>query len=80
MKHSEQIHTITGAFGYSGKYIAKRLLDQGHTVNTLTNSVHRENPFGDRIKVYPFNFKNPEKLKEALKGASVLYNTPIVSG
>ena len=75
MKHSEQIHTITGAFGYSGKYIAKRLLDKGHTVNTLTNSVHRENPFGDRIKVYPFNFKNPEKLKEALKGASVLYNT-----
>lgn len=68
-------HAVTGAFGYSGKYIAKRLLDQGHDVITLTNSLHRKNPFGEKISAFPFNFDDPHKLKESLKGISVLYNT-----
>ena len=38
---------VTGAYGYSGQYIAQRLLDAGHEVHTLTNSPHRANPFGD---------------------------------
>lgn len=71
----KQIHAVTGAFGYSGKYIAQRLLDRGRKVRTLTNSIHRQNPFGDKIETYPFNFDNPEKLTESLKGVSVLYNT-----
>ena len=66
---------VTGAFGYSGKYIARRLLDAGYEVKTLTNSPNRANPFGNRIKAYPFNFDNPEKLIESLQGASVHYNT-----
>ncbi len=70
-----QIHAVTGAFGYSGKYIAQRLLDQGQKVRTLTNSLNRRNPFDGRISAHPFNFDNPEKLKESLKSVSVLYNT-----
>lgn len=66
---------VTGAFGYSGKYIAKRLLDQGHTVRTLTNSRHRANPFGDRISASPFHFDDPVALAGALRGAGVLINT-----
>ena len=66
---------MTGAFGYSGKYIARRLIDSGHEVLTLTNSLDRENPFGDRIRVSPFHFGDPEKLAESLAGVSVLYNT-----
>ena len=75
MDNNRQIHAVTGAFGYSGKYISQKLLNKGYTVHTLTNSVRRENPFGKRIKVYPFNFDNPEKLKESLEGVTVLYNT-----
>ncbi|MHC4088175.1 MAG: SDR family oxidoreductase [Planctomycetota bacterium] len=71
----KQIHAVTGAFGYSGKYIAGQLLDRGHKVRILTNSIHRDNPFGDKIEIHPFNFDNPEKLTESLKGVSVLYNT-----
>ncbi len=71
----KQIHVVTGALGYSGKYIAKRLLDDGYQVRTLTNSPDRPNPFGDKIKVYPFNFNDTDKLVESLRGASVLYNT-----
>jgi NADH dehydrogenase len=69
------IHAVTGAYGYSGKYIAGRLLDTGQTVVTLTNSLSRTNPFGDRIKAFPFHFDLPDLLTEQLRGVSVLYNT-----
>ena len=72
---NENIHAVTGAFGYSGKYIAQRLLEEGRSVLTLTNSLHRRNPFGDRLRVQPLNFDAPEKLAESLRGVSVLYNT-----
>jgi uncharacterized protein YbjT (DUF2867 family) len=66
---------VTGAFGYSGKYITQRLLAMGHTVRTLTNSVNRPNPFGDQVQAMPFNFDHRKYLLDALRGASVLYNT-----
>ena len=69
------MHAVTGAFGYSGRYIAHRLLAQGKQVLTLTNSTHRENPFGDRVRAHPFNFDQPAKLVETLRGVTVLYNT-----
>ena len=71
----KEIHAVTGAFGYSGKYIARKLIDEGHRVITITNSLDRKNPFGDKIKIYPFYFDEPAKLKETLQGVSVLYNT-----
>jgi len=69
------IHAVTGAFGYSGKYIAQRLLDEGQAVVTLTNSLSRANPFGDQIKAFPYHFDQPDLLSEYLRGVSVLYNT-----
>jgi nucleoside-diphosphate-sugar epimerase len=75
MNDHQQIHAVTGVFGYSGKYIALKLLDRGVSVRTLTNSINRENPFGERISVYPYDFDQPEKLKESLEGVKVLYNT-----
>ena len=68
-------HVVTGAFGYSGKYIAARLLDAGHDVHTLTNSPDRENPFGGKVRATPFNFDSPQRMVETLRGADVLYNT-----
>lgn len=72
---TREIHVVTGAFGYSGQYIAGRLLEEGREVITLTNSRQRANPFKDRIKAYPFNFDQPEQLVQSLKGVEVLYNT-----
>lgn len=71
---SRDIHVVTGAFGFSGKYITERLLSAGHEVRTLTNSFNRENPFSGRVTAYPYNFDDREKLIESLNGASVLYN------
>jgi NADH dehydrogenase len=75
MSDQREIHAVTGAFGYSGKYIARRLLAQGKTVITLTNSTGRDNPFGERVRAYPFRFDQPEQLAESLRGISTLYNT-----
>ena len=71
----EELHAVTGAFGYSGRYIAQRLLDAGERVVTLTNSADRPNPFGERVKVFPFNFDDPALLEESLRGVTTLYNT-----
>ncbi len=70
-----QLHVVTGAFGYSGKYIAARLLQKGHRVRTLTNSPNRTNPFGNRIEACPFNFDDEDQLTESLRGATVFHNT-----
>jgi uncharacterized protein YbjT (DUF2867 family) len=66
---------VTGAYGFSGKYITRRLLSLGHAVRTLTNSPHRLNPFGSQVQAFPYNFDQPVQLADSLRGASVLYNT-----
>lgn len=66
---------ITGAFSYTGKYTTKLLLNRGYKVRTLTNHPGRENPFGDRVEVFPYAFDRTEHLTEALRGASTLINT-----
>lgn len=66
---------VTGAYGYSGRYIAQRLLDQGHEVLTLTNSPNRENSFSGRIQAFPFHFDQPDQLRDSLRGVDVLINT-----
>jgi NADH dehydrogenase len=72
---SGQLHVVTGAFGYSGRYIAQRLLAAGHRVRTLTNSPNRANPFGGRVEAVPFDFHDLDALIDHLRGAKVLYNT-----
>jgi uncharacterized protein YbjT (DUF2867 family) len=70
-----QLHVATGAFGYSGRYIAQRLLERGHRVRTLTNSVDRVNPLQGCVEAVPYHFDEPDRLTESLRGAAVLYNT-----
>ncbi len=69
-----EVHVVTGAFGYSGRFIARRLLEAGREVRTLTNSDRREHPFGQAVRVFPLRFEL-ESLLPALRGADVLYNT-----
>ncbi len=75
MSETKKNHIVTGAFGYSGQYIARRLLELDHEVRTLTDSPRRPNPFGNRIRAVPYHFDQPEKLTANLRGADVLYNT-----
>ena len=69
------MNVVTGAFGYTGKYIARRLLDAGETVTTLTGNPGRPNEFGPSVKAFPFRFDRPEAMAGSMAGARVLYNT-----
>jgi uncharacterized protein YbjT (DUF2867 family) len=71
----EGFEVVTGAYGYSGRYITHRLLELGHSVHTLTNSTLRLNPFGAQVAAFPYNFDHLDQLIASLRGATVLYNT-----
>lgn len=66
---------VTGAFSYSGRYIAQKLLARGDEIITLTGHPDRAGMFAGRIKAYPFNFDRPQDLSASLQGVEVLYNT-----
>lgn len=72
---TNELHVVTGGLGYSGRYIARRLIAAGARTRTLTSSPGRPNPFGDRLEIRPLNFDRPAELAESLRGAAVLYNT-----
>lgn len=72
---TKTIHAVTGAFGYSGRYLAARLLTEGRAVITLTNSLKRANPFGHRVRAFPLAFNEPDQLARSLANVDVLYNT-----
>ncbi len=75
MDRQAELNVVTGATGYTGKYIARRLLKMGKRVRSLTGHLHRENPFGTQIELFPYSFDNPRALAESLRGATTLYNT-----
>ena len=68
-------HTVTGATGYTGRYITKLLLNRGQAVQSITGHPERLNPFGDQVPLYPFNFDRPDILAETLTGTDTLFNT-----
>lgn len=68
-------HAVTGAYGYSGKYIATRLLAKQREVVTLTNSPGRPHLFGDLVPARPLSFADPARLAAALADVDTLYNT-----
>src|ERR1700737_561811 len=66
---------VTGAFSYSGRFIAARLLERGRVVRTLTNHPNPLDPLAPLIPAYPLNFEDADGLAAAMKGADTLYNT-----
>ena len=69
------IDVVTGAFSYSGRFIAGRLLDLGREIRTLTNHPRLDDPSVERIRAYPLDFADSAGLVEAMNGADTLYNT-----
>jgi NADH dehydrogenase len=69
------IDVVTGAFSYSGRFIAAQLLERGRGVRSLTNHPKPDDPLAPRIPSYPLNFEDSDALAAALQGADTLYNT-----
>jgi NADH dehydrogenase len=66
---------VTGAFSYTGSYVARELLARGWHVRTLTC---RRPPTADAasaIEVRPLDFTDPDALAHGLAGASLFVNT-----
>ena len=69
------VDVVTGAFSYSGRFIAEQLLERGRGVRTLTNHPQPDHPLASRIPTYPLNFSDDATLVAALTGTDTLYNT-----
>ena len=66
---------VTGAYSYTGRFIARRLMDQGRAIKTLTNHPRREGAEDVTADVAPLQFSDRSGLVDSLRGAEVLYNT-----
>jgi NADH dehydrogenase len=72
---SSQTDLVTGAFSFTGHFIARRLLHRGIAVRTLTGHLERPHTFGDRVVAHPYTFDDPARLAASLEGIHTLYNT-----
>jgi uncharacterized protein YbjT (DUF2867 family) len=75
MASSDRLCVVTGAFGYTGRQIARVLLDRGFRVRTLTNHPRVPDPFDGAVEVRPLDFSKPDELRASLRGGDALINT-----
>src|SRR5580700_7139866 len=68
------LDVVTGAFSYSGRAIARTLIENGRAVRTITGHPERglEHP---EIETKPLDFDDQLGLVESLRGTTTLYNT-----
>jgi uncharacterized protein YbjT (DUF2867 family) len=69
------IDAVTGAFSFTGRAIAARLLDEGREVVTLVRRPPPVNPAGDRVRIAPLALDEPGTLAASLAGVDTMYNT-----
>jgi uncharacterized protein YbjT (DUF2867 family) len=66
---------VTGAFSYTGSYIARRLLESGRRVRTLSRAAEPKHPLAPGVEFARLDFSRPDELVDAMRGAQTLYNT-----
>ena len=66
---------VTGAYGYTGRFIARRLMAEERPLKTLTNHPKRPGAEDVKAEIAPLQFKDRDALVDSLRGADVLYNT-----
>jgi uncharacterized protein YbjT (DUF2867 family) len=75
MSAPQPVDLVTGAFSYSGAHIARRLLDAGRRVRTLSFHPDRSHPLQSRVEAAPYRFDDPAALARSMQGVDTLYNT-----
>ncbi len=75
MSEQTRFDVVTGAFSFTGRFIARRLLALERRVKTLTNHPKRAGAEDITADVAPLQFTDRDALVESLRGADVLYNT-----
>ncbi len=70
------LHAVTGAFGFTGRALAERLLARGDAVVTITRRSGAGDPLLSRLaSVIPFDVSRPGDLVAAFDGVDTLFNT-----
>jgi uncharacterized protein YbjT (DUF2867 family) len=69
------VDVVTGAFSYTGSFIARRLLAAGHQVRTLTNNPTPPPDLAGKVASSPLDFDDADGLVRFMRGADTLYNT-----
>jgi uncharacterized protein YbjT (DUF2867 family) len=70
-----ELNVVTGAFGYTGGYLARALLADGARVRTLTNHARVDDLLARQLEIAPFNFDRPDDLARSLDGVVTVFNT-----
>ena len=66
---------VTGAFSYTGSFIARRLLAAGHQLRTLTNNPRPPTDLAGKIVSAPLDFEDVDGMVRLMRGADTVYNT-----
>ena len=69
------VHVVTGAFSFTGAYIARALLERGERVRTLSRRPDPEHPLAGDVEFGRLQFADEEALTRDLSGATTLFNT-----
>jgi NADH dehydrogenase len=69
------VNAVTGCFSYTGSHIARRLLDDGEKVRTLSREPAPDHPLAERVEFARLQFDDAIELIDALRGVDTLYNT-----
>lgn len=65
---------ITGATGYIGNILAKKLANEGHTIHALCRNVHTEVLQHPDIKIFPGDITDPSSIQKAIEGCEQVYH------
>jgi NADH dehydrogenase len=66
---------VTGAYGFTGRAIAERLLAADRDVVTLTRRTLARDPLASRIVSASLDFARPDLIRDSLRGVDTLFNT-----
>ncbi len=72
---TDDFDVVTGAFSYTGGFIARALVASGRRVRTLTGHPGRASELTAVVEAHPYNFDHPKSLERSLRGCATLYNT-----
>src|SRR5262245_21728489 len=68
-------NVVTGVFSFTGGAIARRLLEAGEAVTTLSRRPEPDHPLAARVPYERLQFDDAAALTASLRGARALYNT-----
>jgi NADH dehydrogenase len=69
------VAVVTGAFSYTGAFVARELQQRGYRVRTLTNRARPPSDWASSIESAELDFGAPDSLERTLSGAALLVNT-----